>query len=104
MDIREGPEVHHMKIHMNAVTMKGPVLGEEMMIEIRDMVMMKGEVLDMIKKVDNMVITEKVLLVLKLSMTGVEKIDLVMGGNLKIVEYLMEIQSWKGGHLSDQKS
>ncbi|KAK8682884.1 hypothetical protein V6N13_038965 [Hibiscus sabdariffa] len=29
--------------------------------------------------------------------TGAEKIDLVMGGNLKIVEYLMETQSWKRG-------
>jgi adenylosuccinate lyase len=83
MRIKEGLEVHHMKIHMNIVTMKGLVLAEEVMINIQDIVMMKEEVLDMIKKVDSIMITKEVPLVQKLSMIGVERIDLEMAGKWK---------------------
>lgn len=50
---------------MNIVTMKGLVLAEEVMINIQDIVMMKEEVLDMIKKVDSIMITKEVPLVQK---------------------------------------
>jgi hypothetical protein len=103
MHIKEDLEVHHMKIHMNIVTMKGPVLAEEVMINIQDIVMMKEEVLDMIKKVDSIMITKEVPLVQKLSMIGVERIDLEMAGKWKTEGYLMEIRNWKAGHLSGQK-
>jgi hypothetical protein len=103
MRIKEGLEVHHMKIHMNIVTMKGLVLAEEVMINIQDIVMMKEEVLDMIKKVDSIMITKEVPLVQKLSMIGVERIDLEMAGKWKTEGYLMEIRKWKAGHLSGQK-
>lgn len=95
MHIKEGLGVHHMRIHMNAVTVIGLVLVEG--------VMKKEEVLDMIKKVGNIVILGEVLLVLRLLMIGAEMIDLEMGGNLKTVGNLMEILSWKADHLSDQK-
>jgi hypothetical protein len=51
------------------------------------------QVLGLIKKVDTTGTTVKVHPVPKVSMIGVEKIDLEMEGNLKKVECLMEIQS-----------
>jgi hypothetical protein len=95
MHIKEGLEVHHMRIHMNAVTVIGLVLVEG--------VMKKEEVLDMIKKVGNLVILGEVLLVLRLLMIGAEMIDLEMGGNSKTVGNLVEILNSKADHLSDLK-
>ena len=91
--IEEGLEALHMRI-MNVVIVINLVPVEE--------VMMKGEVQDMMK-VGSMETIGKVLLVLKLSMIGVGMIGLGMEGDMKIVEYLMEIQSQKGGLLSNQK-
>lgn len=100
---KEDPEAHHMKIPLSVATVTGLVLVEEVMIGILDMVMMREEVPDTSKKVGSMVIIEVVLLVLRLSMIGAEMIGLEMAGSLKIVEYLMEIQNWKAGHLNEQK-
>ena len=94
MHIKEGLEAHNMRIHMNAGTVIGLVLVEEVM---------KIEVLDTSKKVGSMVIIREVLFVLRSSVIGVERIDLEMEGELKSVGNLMEILSWKADHLSDLK-
>lgn len=86
-------EAHHMM--MNVVIVKGPVLVVE--------VMRSKKVLDMIKKVGSTVILREVLLALKLSMIGVEMIDLEMVGDMMIVEYPMEILNWTRNHLNDQE-
>lgn len=58
-------EAHRLRIHMIVVTMY-LVLAEGVMTEISDTIMMKEEVLDMIKKFVGMVITGEVLVALKL--------------------------------------
>lgn len=93
MDTQEGLEAPHTGTPMTVAKVIGRVLGQEAMTEIIDITMMKEEVLDM------KAITE-VLLVLRLSVTGVEKTDLGMEGNLKIVlDLLMGTLNQKGDHL-----
>lgn len=58
------PEAHPMKKHTNVVTATDLVPVEEVMTKIIEIVTMKEEVQDTIKKVGSMVILGKVLLVL----------------------------------------
>lgn len=92
MVIREGLEARCMKIRMIVAIVKGLVLVQEVMTGIINTVMMKEEVLDMSKKIEHIVITrEVVLLVLKSSMIGEGMIGLEMVGKMKIGGHLMEI-------------
>lgn len=94
MHIKEGLEAHHTRINMYVVTVIGLVLVEEVTMK---------KVLDIIKKVGNMVIIGEVLFVLRLSMIGVKRIDLEMAENLKTIRSLMEIISGEADHLSNLK-
>lgn len=78
-------KAHLMRIHMNGIMVKGLGLEDEMKTEILDIIMME-EVLGMIKRSNNMVITREIQLSLRLVMIDIRMIDLGVG-DLKTTKF-----------------
>lgn len=74
-------EVHLLRKDTMGIIAKESVLVEEVMMGVSNIIMMKEEVLDILKKIQDMEVLGEVLPVLKLLMTGFEMMSMEAVGS-----------------------